>query len=330
MVSIFIAGEKERITVQNPKNKDLNQVAVGRERNSTLDLNFNHVWTVRLINDGTMKRISVFDFYVLGKSLEQLFQVSRDTPWNDAGWGAMAAYRQLREVVREDSVFLPASRRAAKTLMSCLIRYFGDGIEAGLPTFYEFDEVRKLGPPAADEIKRLVVDFDTIFKNDMPSMTVFSAEQKGIYQTEGLIDNASKHFPESISKRLPGQAKTDIDAGGRCLAFNVPTACAFHMWRALEVVFGAYYVSIAGKTFEENKIARNWGKYVEALEKVGADQKIVGNLEHIRKEYRNPVMRPNENVTADEAFSLFGIGVSSITQVMQAIETQPYAAKALS
>jgi hypothetical protein len=160
-------------------------------------------------------------------------------------------------------------------------------------------------------------------------MAVFSVEKKGIYQTEDLIDHADEHLPESARGRIQPQAKTDLIAAGRCLAFNIPTASAFHVWRALEIVFGAYYVSMTGKTFVEANIRRNWGEYLTALGKAGADQKIIGNLDHIRSEYRNPVMHPNVNVTADEAFSLLGIGFSSITQVMQAIETQPFAAKAL-
>jgi hypothetical protein len=40
-------------------------------------------------------------------------------------------------------------------------------------------------------------------------------------------------------------------------------------------------------------------------------------------------MHPNVNVSQDDAFSLLGIGISAITQIMQAIETQPYADKAL-
>ena len=40
-----------------------------------------------------------------------------------------------------------------------------------------------------------------------------------------------------------------------------------------------------------------------------------------------PRHAPYANVTMDEAFSLFGIGVSAITQVMQAIDTQPHASR---
>lgn len=100
------------------------------------------------------------------------------------------------------------------------------------------------------------------------------------------------------------------------------------MWRALEVVFGAYYLSITGKTFEEAKVRRNWGNYIEAMVTEKAEKKITDNLDHIRVEYRNPVVHPNVNVTPDEAFGLFGIGISAITQIMQAIKFQPYADKA--
>ena len=92
----------------------------------------------------------------------------------------------------------------------------------------------------ASMIWSAISGFETIFRADLPRMTVFSAEQKGIYRTESLIDNADRHFPTAISKRLPAQAKTDIVLAGKCLAFDVHTASAFHMWRALEIIIGAY------------------------------------------------------------------------------------------
>ncbi len=276
-----------------------------------------------------MKQISIYDYYVLGKSLESLFQVKPNTSVNNAGFDALAACKQLKEVSRRDSVFLPGTRTAAFSLMKFLVKQFGDGIQDGFPVFWDRDYDSATVGDDAEKIVRAVTDFEIVFKNDAPRMSVFSIEKKGIYQTEDLIDHADEHLPKSVSQRLPRQAKTDLVAAGRCLALNVPTATAFHMWRALEIVFGAYYVSMTEKTFEEAHVCRNWFKYIEALDVAGADKKITSNLEHIRAEYRNPVMHPNVNVTSDEAFILLGIGFSSITQVMQAIETQPYAAKAL-
>lgn len=277
-----------------------------------------------------MKQIPLFDYYVLGKAIEPLFYVKPEMLVNDAGYDAMAAYKQLMEVVREDSVFMPGTRAAAAALMVVLAEYFdGEGLEKGWALFFDPFSAAMLGAHKAEEIKRSVKEFDTIFKNESPRMTVFSSERKGLYDMEGLIDHADQHLPESVSKRLPTQAREDLRGAGRCLAFNIPTASVFHAWRALEVVIGAYYISMTGRTFAEAGVQRNWGDYIKALDNAGADKDITRNLDHIRANYRNPVMHPNVNVTADEAFSLLGIGFSAIAQVMKAAESQPYAAKAL-
>jgi hypothetical protein len=276
-----------------------------------------------------MKQTSVYDFYSLGKVLKSLARLDSDTTEAQGVWTAHSAHQQLSQAILADSVLLPASREAAQKLIALLESIFGQELNApfarpiGTP-----DTTAKLGLKAR-MIYTAIENFETVLRADVPRMTVFSAEQKGIYQTERLIDNTDESFPESIRKRLPSQAKTDIVLAGKCLAFDVHTASAFHMWRALEIVIGAYYISITGRTFDDDKIQRNWGAYIKALTGVKADIGIIGNLDHIRSAYRNPVMHPNVNVTQDEAFSLLGIGISAITQVMQAIETQPHASKAL-
>src|ERR1017187_5315163 len=189
--------------------------------NSTLTLNFNHHWIVRSINEGTMKQIQLFDYYVLGKALEPLFEVNPATSENDAGFSALAACRQLKKVIHPDSVFLSGTRRAASTLVDRLVTEFGDGIQDGLPVFWNEESDTTLGS-AAERIVEAATAFDTVFMNDSPSMSVYSTERKGIYWMEGLIDHADEHLPESVRKSLPEQARTDIVAAGRCLAFNIP------------------------------------------------------------------------------------------------------------
>jgi hypothetical protein len=286
--------------------------------NSALVNNFNHIWVARSINEGTMKQLQLFDYYVLGKAIEPLFQMKKESLVNDAGFDAMGACHQLKEVTRKDSVFLPGTRRAAESLVRVLVEHFGDGIQEDFPVFWSPKSDEKLAGKA-QLIVRAATDFETVFKNDTPSMEVFWVQQKGIYRTEDLIDHAELHLPDSMSNYLSSQAKVDLRAAGRCLAFNLPTATAFHVWRALEVTFGEYYVSLAGKSFENAKIARNWGAYIKALNDAGADVKITGNLDHIRAEYRNPVIHPNVNVQPEEAFGLLGIGFSAITQVLSEI-----------
>jgi hypothetical protein len=265
-----------------------------------------------------MKQIQLFDYYVLGKAIEPLFQLSAETPMLKAGFDAVAAYRQLNEVVKTDSVFLPATRRAAEALSALLIRTFGDTLEDGFPMGFVEETKGNLGKKA-DALVTAARSFETVFKNDSPSMAVFWCEQKGVYSMEGLIDYADEQIHETLRNMLPDQARQDLKSAGRCLAFNTSTASAFHTWRALEVVFGEYYISLTGKTFEDAKIARNWGGYIKALVDAGAERKITDNLDHIRVEYRNPVMHPNVNIPPDEAFDLFSVGTSAVSQVLREI-----------
>ena len=293
-----------------------------------LALKFEHKWSTRSIKDGTMKQVNPYDFYMLGRVLEPLCMVQPHTEINDAGLSAMVACRQPNAAISKDSILPVDTRASAEDLMGLLIRVFGDGVQDYLPVFWDEKSSATLGSQA-ENIRMAAEDFDTLFRRQSPKIPIFAVEKKGIYRVDDLVDRAEDHLPESVQKRLPKQARTDITAAGRCLAFDLPTATAFHVWRALETVFAAYYAAITGRTFAEANVKRNWGKYIEALVTAGADKKITANLDHIRAEHRNPVMHPNENVTADQAFSLLGIGYSAITQVMQAIEAQPYAEKAL-
>lgn len=286
--------------------------------NSTLVNNFNHRWVCRAINEGTMKQIRLFDYYVLGKAVEPLFHFKSETPIMAAGFDAVAAYRQLKEVVKIGSVFLLGTRTAARTLLDLLVKHFGETLEDGFPISLVEETKGNLGKKS-EAIVAAAKNFETVFDSESPRMAIFWVEKKGIYQTEDLIDHADTHLPDSVRNYLSSQTKTDLIAAGRCLAFNLPTATAFHVWRALEVTFSEYYVALSGKSFEKAKIARNWGAYIDALNKAGADPKITGNLDHIRAEYRNPVMHPTVNVQPEEAFVLVGIGFSAITQVLNEI-----------
>jgi hypothetical protein len=222
-----------------------------------------------------MKQLSVYDFYSLGEALQPLSQWAEDTLKSKVRGQARRAYEQLTQAVAEDSVLLPASRDAAKVVIQSLELIFGEniarpgfGYDSPAGSGEESDKMGISGRFPYIHIHK----FETIFRADLPRMTVFAAEQKGLYQTERLIDNAEDHFPAAVRKRLPKQAKTDLHFAGKCLAFDTPTACAFHVWRALEIVFGVYYVSITSRTFEDDKIGRNWFKYIEALKKAGADE----------------------------------------------------------
>ena len=173
-------------------------------------------------------------------------------------------------------------------------------------------------------IHTLSEEFLTILNAELEKISVYRVAKKRIYDTNDLIASARNILSKSVAEALPDPAKHDVDEAGKCLAFEVPTAAAFHILRSSEAVMGLYYQTLTGRTFKDDNVARNWGAYIGALRKNGAEKKITEFLDHIRSEYRNPITHPQDELTLDEALDLFNAEISSISQMM----TQVIALKA--
>ena len=125
-------------------------------------------------------------------------------------------------------------------------------------------------------------------------------------------------IPAPLRVKLPPQAVFDIREAGKCLAFETPTASAFHLLRAVEAMLLLYYVQVTGGALPPRM--RNWGVYINNLRKNGhADEKILEFLDHIRQSYRNPVSHPEVSMTTDDMVVLFGVATAAIVQIAQAL-----------
>jgi hypothetical protein len=220
----------------------------------------------------------------------------------------------LQQGVAPQGFFSPSLKRSA----GALLRSFYD-------LGYKPDDAFETdleAPIQAYQIRVLVErakEFETVLANELPGLATYIVYQKGIYSTDELISEADHHVPESLREILSPKAKEDIRQGGRCLAFEVGTASAFHMWRAVEAVMDSYHEALTGKTFAQAGVTRNWGEYIKTLVKAKAEKKITSFLDHIREEYRNPVSHPEETVELDEAFLLFGASMSAIVQMLRPV-----------
>ena len=92
-----------------------------------------------------------------------------------------------------------------------------------------------------------------------------------------------------------------INQAGRCLAFEVPTAALFHMFRAADSVLRRWYKQVTG--VEPKVKMRNWGTYIRKLRECGVDEKILSALEQIKELHRNPVIHPEAQISIEEVLS---------------------------
>lgn len=227
------------------------------------------------------------------------------------------AEEALARMIGPESPLLPTARRAAEKLRhSILAVYEGDISKlVGIPEDQEFGWTH--GAAISNSLRAL----ESVLTNDMPDISCYLVSQKGIYRTEDLITRGDQSFPLHIRAEIPAKALKDFTEAGKCLAYEVPTACAFHLWRAVETVMDAYYKKLtSGKSFEDDKVFKTWAKYIEALNGKGADSRITQFLDHIRDEYRNPHTHPEIMLELDDALALFDVAKSAIHQMVVAIQ----------
>ena len=118
---------------------------------------------------------------------------------------------------------------------------------------------------------------------------------------------------------LSPEALEDIRQAGRCLAFNLGTAAAFHIVRCTETFIWKYYELVVGH-LPAVKV-RNWGTYVRNLTSCGkADAKVIGWITQIKDQYRNPVLHPDEVIGPDDALEFINACISLMMCIARELE----------
>jgi len=121
-------------------------------------------------------------------------------------------------------------------------------------------------------------------------------------------------FGKEVSDKFP-LATEDIEEATKCLALQRPTACVFHLMRAMEVV-----VKRLGKRLGVTNVEKEWGKILsdmaKAIERMPSDSvkkkakknewsEAHVNLYHVKQAWRNETMHPKSNYTREQALEVF-------------------------
>jgi hypothetical protein len=127
---------------------------------------------------------------------------------------------------------------------------------------------------------------------------------KGTYDTSILIENPQGEFPDRLIPVLPPRFISDLKQAARCLVFDIPVGCAFHVCRATESLMIAYYEELAKqpRPYPKNK---DWDAYIDHLVQQGAPATITNRLREIKDMDRNPCIHPDREVSPEEAPVLY-------------------------
>ncbi len=260
-----------------------------------------------------MQRMNEYRFYQLGATLERLKDVTETTLLSDAILPCVAAQSTL-EALLTGPVSLRVCRQNVQELLSAIEHIL-------LPPAGHKNELTKpVRYSGALRVASAVTELSAVLEAECRTLDTCAVSQKGAYSTPLLIDHAEILIPESTREKLDGVAIDDIRQAGRCLAFDLPTAAGFHLFRAVESVMHVLYDQVKGKLQKHNK-PKTWFNYVEKLKEAQVTSSVTDLLNNIRGNYRNPVAHPKVTLTSDDAIVLLPLGVMAIQKMVEAMRT---------
>ncbi len=279
-------------------------------------------WPVR----GTrMQRVNEFVFYELAIKVHRLTELPNQLKYSQIWADWSDARDALNEIFRQRPLnFTNATALKLYRLITQVVPEELNEMIAKIPPATPAGEEAKEEPDipwwTINQIREAAKEFETVLRNECLVMDTYFVSRKGAYSTVDLVERAHFQIPESIRAKVPDLTRQDFDQAGKCIAFDVPTAAAFHLLRGTEAVIRAYYdLKVPGPKKAKPKM-RNWGTYIRLLKANGAPDAVTSFLTHAKDMYRNPVMHPEENYTDERVQVLFGMCVSVVVMIQGEID----------
>jgi hypothetical protein len=245
-----------------------------------------------------MDHVNVHLLYDLAVNLEEVkYQLITDEPF--IVFGARYALHIVQLFLHGDFIPLDGANEVE-------LRAAADQLRSSLEVLVNHCAFKERDAPVSQKVKDAVAfsmgNFKSRLELDAGRLSLYFVPQRLAYDTRTLLDDAVRAFIAPAI--LPDEAKADIMEAGRCLAFQLPTAVAFHMLRATEGVIRLYLWLLGGVIPEEP----NWQKYIDAVGATGkAPRHTVARLHRLRDLERNQLMHVTTRplLTIEEGAELF-------------------------
>ena len=259
-----------------------------------------------------MQLVNFHYFYNLSRSLQDLNRIQPNTTIIENFGSLYFCENSLREFLANDLLPPQACREKCEALANILTSHLQSAAS----------ETPRTDPLTAWEvtsIQNALRDFETVLESEYRIKPVFAPSKKGLYSLEQLVFRGFEMVPESVHELMP-EMKDDLRDAGRCIAFEGPTAAAFHLFRATEAGVKAYIVSIRDTAITDAERRFGLGGYKRILEELGVDIRVTAALDQLIKLHRNPTIHPDVRVSNEEVLATLGM-VDSFIRIV-AIDMQ--------
>lgn len=262
-----------------------------------------------------MQRINGSYLYDIGSQIHPLTELRADMPLNEVYLPLLIAEGALAPLLQQSIYNLKTSRENGFTLLG-IIQELREKVEKSQndsDVFAQLDAYR---------LQSAFQKFEAVVSAELSISPLYLVMQKGAFDIDMLVLNGISLFPSELPAKVP-ECVSDIQQATKCLAFELPTACGFHLHRANESVLHRYYDAVT-KCAERPK-NRNMGEYLNELDKQGkGEKKVIAALRDLKDLHRNPLVHPeNALETAEEAIALLGGVQAVITHMLKEIPMDP-------
>jgi hypothetical protein len=220
------------------------------------------------------------------------------------GWGVVDNIEEFLRQLQE--MGLTVTWRAARKL-----REIKGKIE-------EADE-KTLTEERAAEIRDIMKELRPTLEAEAAGMVAYIVSERR-FRTDHLLKYPERLFAAHVFRNLSEFAQKDFAESAKCLAFERPTAAAFHMLRAVEAILRDYYCQKVSR----KRCALMWGPIVHSMKSAPRKfpKTIVAQLDHIREAFRNPTAHPEKVYDIDEAQDLLAICVDAANRIVADLDAQ--------
>ena len=258
-----------------------------------------------------MKSINCSYIYNMGQTLERLNAIKAESNFDDVDPLCLSVYGSLQGICDQDVYALPLSKNEARDFLSVL------------DSLWKKFEARRNEPIGQHEVGQLIkakTNFETVLKAEWNKEAVFAVSIKRGYDSTALVWDGLRLFPPNLGALVP-EASVDFQAATRCIAFELPTAAAFHLCRGFEAVIRRLFESKCGP-LPTKASDRTLGALLGQLERPGLDlePKLLASLRDLKNLHRNPSMHPEYTLeSVDEAIALLSAMDAPISYMLRAI-----------
>jgi hypothetical protein len=136
------------------------------------------------------------------------------------------------------------------------------------------------------------------------------------YSVENLLGSFGNLMGPGVFGRMPELAQFDFEQAGKCVAYEVPTAAAFHLMRGTEAVLRDFYHRIVKR---ERVKVETWGAVTDHMRRRRdtPPDVLMNNLDNLRRSFRNPTQHPEKIYDIDEVQDLMALSIDVVNRMQK-------------